>query len=46
MDESRPGNNIPLTGSDLRSAMDQILLGKKLLGDQFPSAGCNIKWKP
>ena len=46
MDESRPGNNIPLTGSDLRSAMDQILLGKKPLGDQFPSAGCNIKWKP
>lgn len=45
MDESRPGNNIPLTGSDLRSAIDQILIGEKPSGNQYPSAGCNIKWK-
>lgn len=45
MDGSRPGNNIPVTGSDLRNAMDAVLLGLSDISPQIPSAGCNIKWK-
>lgn len=45
MDGSRPGNNIPVTGSDLRSAIDATLLGISEIAPQIPSAGCNIKWK-
>ncbi len=45
MDGSRPGNDIPVTGSDLRSAMDAVLLGISEISPQIPSAGCNIKWK-
>ena len=45
MDGSRPGNDIPVTGSDLRSAMDAVLLGITAISPQIPSAGCNIKWK-
>jgi peroxiredoxin len=45
IDASRPKNDTPLTGSDLRSAIDQLLEGKMPPPDQFPSAGCNIKWK-
>tara|TARA_Y100001968_G_scaffold100804_1_gene90717 strand:- start:1474 stop:2070 length:597 start_codon:yes stop_codon:yes gene_type:complete len=45
-DESRPGNNIPVTGTDLRFALDGILLGKPLEFVQKPSIGCNIKWEP
>lgn len=44
-DDSRPGNNIPVSGKDLRSAMDQLLAGKTIASQQTPSIGCNIKWK-
>ncbi len=46
MDSSRPGNNVPVTGADLRAALDAVLSGKAPSGDQRPSLGCNIKWKP
>jgi peroxiredoxin len=45
-DESRPGNDVPVTGSDLRTAIDALLEGRAPTGDQRPSIGCNIKWKP
>lgn len=45
LDDSRPGNDIPVTGSDLRRALDDLLAGKKISGLQKPSLGCNIKWK-
>jgi peroxiredoxin len=45
-DESRPGNNVPVTGKDLRLACDALLSGKSISADQRPSLGCNIKWKP
>jgi thiol-disulfide isomerase/thioredoxin len=45
LDGSRPGNDIPLTGSDLRFALDALLLGISDVQPQIPSAGCNIKWK-
>jgi peroxiredoxin len=44
-DSSRPGNGIPVTGEDLRSAIDTVLAGKRVPTDQRPSIGCNIKWK-
>jgi peroxiredoxin len=44
-DGSRPGNGVPVTGEDLREAVDQILAGKPVPADQRPSIGCNIKWK-
>src|ERR1700751_1075879 len=44
-DGSRPGNNIPVTGSDLRAASDALLLGKKVAAEQTASVGCSIKWK-
>lgn len=45
LDSSRPGNNIPVTGEDIRNALDSILQGKEVSNDQKPSIGCNIKWK-
>lgn len=45
-DDSRPGNGIPVTGKDLRAALDAVLAGKPVSPDQKPSLGCNIKWKP
>ncbi len=45
-DDSRPGNNIPVTGKDLRAALDAVLAGKGVSSQQKPSIGCNIKWKP
>lgn len=45
LDGSRPGNKIPVTGKDIRSALDNILQGKPLNPLQIPSMGCNIKWK-
>lgn len=45
MDDSRPGNNIPVTGSDLKKAIDAVLAGKLPDEKQLPSMGCNIKWK-
>ncbi|KAA6462912.1 thioredoxin family protein [Acidobacteria bacterium AB60] len=44
-DASRPGNNVPVTGSDLRAALDAVLAGKPVPADQRPSIGCNIKWR-
>lgn len=44
MDASRPGNEIPVTGNDLRGALDKTLEGESI-DEQLPSAGCNIKWK-
>ncbi len=44
-DSSRPGNGIPVTGEDLRAAIDAVLKGEPPIGDQHPSIGCNIKWK-
>jgi len=46
MDSSRPGNDITLTGEDLRGALDDLLAGKEAPEVQRPSMGCNIKWKP
>lgn len=45
LDGSRPGNNLPVTGADLRAALDAILAGETVNPDQIPSVGCNIKWK-
>lgn len=45
LDGSRPGNNAPLDGSDLRMAIDAVLEGQPLSEKQYPSAGCGIKWK-
>jgi len=44
-DDSRPGNGIPVTGKDLRAALDAVLAGKPISPNQKPSMGCNIKWK-
>ena len=46
LDNSRPGSNIPLTGKDLRDALDAVLEGKEVFLEQEPSIGCNIKWHP
>jgi peroxiredoxin len=45
-DGSRPGNKLPVTGANLRAAADAILAGQPAPGQQHPSTGCNIKWKP
>ena len=45
-DDSRPGNDRPVTGADLRAAADAVLAGATPSTDQRPSIGCNIKWKP
>jgi len=45
-DASRPGNGIPVTGKDLRAALDAVLAGRTTSEFQAPSIGCNIKWKP
>jgi len=44
-DDSRPGNALPVTGKDLRAALDAVLSGKEISQDQKASIGCNIKWK-
>ena len=46
LDAATPKNNIPLTGKDLRNALDALLAGKSISKEQAPSIGCNIKWKP
>ncbi|HEX5410733.1 MAG TPA: thioredoxin family protein [Terriglobia bacterium] len=46
MDDSRPSNGRPVTGADLRAAIDAVLDGTVVPDDQKPSIGCNIKWKP
>ena len=45
MDDSRPGNGKPVTGRNIREALDRILKGEPVGEDQVPSIGCNIKWK-
>jgi len=45
LDSSRPNSGVPVTGVDLRNALDTLLNGKEISTQQFPSAGCNIKWK-
>ena len=45
LDDSRPGNGRPVTGADLRKALDSILRDEPVPGEQTPSIGCNIKWK-
>lgn len=45
LDDSRPGNNIPLSGSDLRNAIDGVLYNRAIPENQKPGMGCNIKWK-
>jgi peroxiredoxin len=44
-DDSRPGNGRPVTGKDMRAALDAVLEGRPVSSDQKPSVGCNIKWK-
>ena len=46
LDDSRPGNAIPVTGRDLRAALDAVLADRPVDENQNPSIGCNIKWKP
>lgn len=45
LDNSRPGSNTPVSGKDLREAIDRLLINQAPISDQFPSMGCNIKWK-
>jgi len=45
MDSSRPNSGVPVTGQDLRAALDTVLAGKPVPPDQRPSIGCNIKWR-
>ncbi len=45
LDDSRPNNDVPVTGKDLRTALDTVLAGEKVNENQIPSIGCNIKWK-
>lgn len=45
LDEARPRNDIPVTGQDIRAALDAILARKPVKPEQIPSIGCNIKWK-
>lgn len=46
LDDSRPSNGKPVTGKDLRQAIDTVLAGQTLSAKQLPSVGCNIKWTP
>ena len=45
LDDSRPGNDIPVTGKDLRGALDNLIEGRPISSQQRPSIGCNIKWR-
>jgi thiol-disulfide isomerase/thioredoxin len=45
LDDSRPGNNIPVSGTDIRSALDNLLKGEPINPEQRASVGCSIKWK-
>ena len=45
LDDSRPGTEIPVTGGDLRAALDALIAGRPISGEQRPSIGCNIKWR-
>lgn len=45
LDDSRPSNGKPVTGADLRAAIEAVLAGQPVTSEQKPSVGCNIKWK-
>jgi hypothetical protein len=45
LDDSRPGNGQPVTGADIRRALDHLLKNEPVQDDQKPSIGCNIKWR-
>ncbi len=45
LDDSRPGNNTPVSGFSIRHALDCLLENRPVRGKQVPSLGCNIKWK-
>ena len=45
LDDSRPRSGTPLTGRDMRAALDAVLEGRPVIEKQYPSGGCNIKWK-
>ncbi len=45
LDDSRPGNEVPVTGRDIRNALDCLISDKPVTGQQLPAMGCNIKWK-
>jgi peroxiredoxin len=45
LDDSRPSNGLPVTGKDLRAALDAVVAGRPVPFEQKPSLGCNIKWK-
>lgn len=46
IDDARPGNDKPVTGKNLRNAIESVLAGQPVTEDQLPATGCNIKWKP
>jgi len=46
LDDSRPSTDVPVTGRDLRAAIDSVLAGEMVSEEQKPSMGCNIKWQP
>jgi peroxiredoxin len=46
LDDSRPSNGKPVTGADLRTAIDAVIAGQAVSANQMPSLGCNIKWRP
>lgn len=46
LDASRPGSKVPVTGVDLRGAVDAVLAGRPVPAEQYPSLGCSIKWRP
>ena len=46
LDDSRPSNGLPVTGEDIRAAIDAVLSGGPISGDQRASIGCGIKWRP
>jgi hypothetical protein len=45
-DDSRPNSGVPVTGADLRAAVDAVLADEPVNDEQWPSMGCSIKWKP
>ena len=45
LDDSRPGSDVPVTGKDLRAALDAVIAGRAVSSEQRPSIGCNIKWR-
>ncbi len=46
LDDARPGNEKPITGKNLRAAINAVLAGEEVTESQLPATGCNIKWKP